>query len=481
MHGDMRRAGALLATCGEGRLRRLLSGVYVLAVLAAGAALLWLPKPEKAPMLALALVAIATGFAWVFWFSRVVLVALDARDMQLPHGRRDACNALILALAVAAMVPALLLVVAGADASLAFPALACVALAGLVFAWLPGWAASAVCFLPMVLQQLEWSIPGGSLAVSDLWWLAMLLGLVAVLRWRAILRAPAWPSGVSFARPLVIGLGQPAKFGAGVLLQGDLNRQFAALPSWMAETGRVGSHGPQSPVTALRVWLGSPFAPMSWPRRLGHLAFVFGTAALYPLVMRTHVEDPGAFWALALAWVGVFGGMIVALMFPLRLAVLTQRNAGEWAELAVLPGFPDAARARGILLRAVAGPPAVAFAGLLLVSLAVAPLVTGIDGPGVALLLAAGLALVLVTAVGCLSPLAGIPLSLPWLVAFLVLGLPLLLASVFVALERFRTLGGIEMLPTLFAGWTLACAFLGTLLFRAWRRFQRRPHPFLQG
>lgn len=479
LYPDARRALALLAACGERGLRRLLLVVYAGAVLAAVAGYLWLPKPDKAPVLALAVLALAAAFVWMLWCSRIALVVIDARASRMPGLHRDALAALVLAFAATVALPMLVLTVAGANAGLAFGALACAALLGLLFALLPGWVAMLVGVTPALTQHVE--LPVLDLFTpSHLMLLALATALAAVLRWRAITRNAEHMARPSLMRPMVLGLGRQPSFGDGMFKHGDFNRQLATIPAWMLEIGRVAGFGPRTPITAMRAWLGAPFAPLAWPQRLRQLTLVLGSSALFPLVVGTITDKPGALWAAVLASIAVFGGLTLTMQFPLRLVALTQRHAGELAELALLPGWGGADRARGTLLRAVAWPPAVGFAGLLAMLLIAAPLSGGIDRVGYTLMLVITFGLVLMTAVASLRPLAGKSVSLVWLLALLLVGLPLMIVSVFAVSARYRAIGGVDGLRGLFTAWAVIYAFLGVGAVSAWRRFRVRPHPFLQ-
>lgn len=243
------------------------------------------------------------------------------------------------------------------------------------------------------------------------------------------------------------------------------------------DIGSTGGYGPRTPVGAMRAWLGSPFAPMRAWYRARQLAIVVGALALFPLLMADGSAQ--ALRISSLAWAAGFGGLMLALVFPARLAGMARRPAGEFAELALLPGFGAPDGARRTLLQAIAWPTGVAFGGLFALVVGLA-LYAGVGTTGIAWLCVALGGCVLASALGCLRPLAGRPLGWAWFACGLMAAIPLLVVTGFAAVLAHRN-GGSGLVPWVALAWAAVYAFLGQRAYAAWGWFKARPHPFLQG
>lgn len=172
---------------------------------------------------------------------------------------------------------------------------------------------------------------------------------------------------------------------------------------------------------------------------------------------------------------GLFvGGSVLAATYAMRLQALRRQASGELAELALLPGWGGPAQARRTLLRAIAQPMGrMLAAGLLLV--VVLGVLAGDDAWRMALLLAGMLGLATLGAFLCLRALDGPELQSYWLWLLLLAGAPLT-GFTAVALQ----LDSSQALPQWMSAIWLALALSAfVLLWRAWRRFRLRPHPFL--
>ena len=477
--GGLRRLLAGVAVAGDRSLRRFLLGIYALCLLAGVGMTMFITGQHHRAELVLMLLAVATFFLWAFWFARAVLVQIAARAARMPALEREVPRGLAAMLAATVLLPGLVLAGFGVDATLALGTLACVALAGLLFALLPRGVAALMGFGPMLSNAVGLSDALGAIDVHR--WLpalAAMLALCAWWRWRVVIAGGERMSAVSWWQPMVFALCQQRGLFGGWQRLGDANAQMARMPTWLQKVDLRGL-GPATPVRALRAWLGAPFAPMTPRSRLLQLGLILGLSLLFPLAMISTRHHGEGVWFGLMAWVGLFGGMMLAIGFAPRLHGLRQRASGELAELALLPGWGGAAQARGILLRAVAVPLLATAAAMALMMFAAARMI-GTDGAGYAMVVAALLGAVLTGGVACLLPLSGRALSLPWGLAYFALGLPLMaVTTIGIAPGLHAKLLAAGVLPWLFAAWLVMDVVLLGCIGQLWRRLQRRPHPFL--
>ena len=156
------------------------------------------------------------GYAWTFWLSTALLLAIDARKLRLPGMQRAITRSMLLYGLLTVGLPTLVLGALGADARIVALLTGLAMAGGLAFVLLPRWCAMVVGFLPALsiglrhLAQLPpWSDPRwpawGALA------LAVLLAVDA-LRWRQLLRSDA-DNELGFSSAMVV---QFRRQGAGV-------------------------------------------------------------------------------------------------------------------------------------------------------------------------------------------------------------------------------------------------------------------------
>lgn len=452
-------------------------------VLFGGLCLLVLAKSDKPQreLAALLLAAMATFTLWGLWFARLLPLQLQARQLRTPQLERVVLLALALLVLVGGLLPGLLLAWAGVPFWLALGTLVASACLAVLMGMLPpiGWL--LLLPLPLALKGAAWlpvpmpEMPGlGAFAG-----LAPLLLALAIWRWRALLGDAGWQRRRGWLQPSLLATGA-ASARMTDLVSSAANAQ---LPDWLWPAGQVHGAGPQRPVRALRALLGTPFAPLSARQWLIQLGLMLGYVVLAAcwLGFKASGEDVMASLLKGGQLGGVIGGALggggtLLLLYGQRLVEVYRKPGGELNELALLPGFGSAAAQRASLLRALwqtLGGVAV----ILLLLLAVPALLAGWELPRVLLLLATGLGLLLLIVLICLRSLAGLP-AWGWRMQLLLW--PLLPLT---GLSWLYVLHGEHVawaLPPLAGAWLLAAALGGLLLASAWRKFQARPHPFLQ-
>lgn len=457
--------GAILtAACGRGERRLQLLFYAFFALLVFGLARL---KPGGGQIL-VAVLALPTAFLWIGWFSRLLLLQAHGDMLRVP-GLPKAVTRTLLAMALlTVLLPALLLSITGPTVLFATSVLACAAAAGLLFALLPRGLAAFAGFLPMLVSvtgasSLAWVL--GTDAALPL--LALLLVLLAGWRWLRIFADIGRWSEPDWRQPMVFAMGRRNSiFGASDLF--DPKVQQGMIPRWLRHGVDMRDYRPGE-VRMVRALLGGVFAPMGWKQLLA-------TCAMYLLVLalllRYFDHDGESPWQMLLFF-GLFtGGILLVTPFARRLQGLQRNHGSAMAELALLPGWGGATRARAALVRAVAR----VFARTALVMLALMAFAAAMTGnPEIVLLaIASTLAMVALGVVAWLRPLAGYAWRLnAWIGALLVLvGVPLLGCTV-------AAFGGGTLLPPMILAWSLLLLAALWPAFRSWQAFQRRPQPFL--
>ena len=471
-------------------------GVSIVALLCAcGAALaaVLVTDPGLATLITVPVTAVAVASLWAAWVPRLILVRMDGDAGLMPGAAGAVRRALSAAVLGTVLLPAALLVLAGTDLALALPAMVAAAAAAMLLSLLPAWTWLAASFLPlasMLVYVVAVRLPPGLLPAWEhgllfqprqLAVLALLLLALAAGRWRQLVRR-----GVPAATPL---WRQPSvlahRHGAW---GGNRSTVHAAqLPEWFWPSGQTGDAGPGKPVRAIRVLLGTPFAPLTrrqWLLQWGVAVLAIVVVALY-LVPEAVAVNSGAdlsgflkgFLEGGLAGGVVGGAGVMVGMFGGRLARLVRRQSGELSELALLPGLGSAPVARRHLLRAVFGAPARGLAAgtVLLLALVVG---AGMGPAGVAGTLLACAAVGLLTVQCCLRPLAGLPLLRWW--GYLQVGVAVLLAGVTLTWAVNGWPAPPAATAVIAALWAAVLLAAGLQVVQAWRRIIARPHPFVQ-
>lgn len=471
------RHSAMLLRHGASLLQRvlavLLSGAFVVA---AGLVLATLDPPQRAPV-ALVLAGIAVMVLWGVWVSRLVLLHSEARQARMPGVGRAIGGTLAVVSLGSVVLPGMLFAAVGMNPLLAAAVLAVGACAGLVVALLPRIIYFALCFAPLLIGVIGalWTRWGPPLDLGTAWrpdptdvfWLVPPLLALAVWRWHSVTLQADRPDMSVWWQPAVASSPR-ALAGAGWFSGGAESQQ---LPDWMWPAGQTSGAGPARPVRAMRALLGTPFAPLSGTQILVQLGV--GAIALLYLLLQGLADggDPGV-----LVGGVIGGGGVLVVMYGQRLESMYRKPAGETDEFALLPGFGDAAAQRAHLLRAVLWSPSWACAIILAMLLAIG-LLMGTGPRLLALMMMSGLGLVLLTAVGCIRPIAGQRLDG---VRMLLLAGPVLLLALVTIAYALRAEGGGVVALVLALLWVVVYAVGGGLLLSSVRRFRSRPHPFIQ-
>jgi hypothetical protein len=486
---SLHRAAAMLLACASPLTRGLCCAAAALLATAAVLLATIAPHPERGALAVVVFTACAIAVPWSFWFPRLLLLRLEARASRMPALAATIPTALALLLVATVIVPAAALVLlAGTEPVFTVSVLVLAAMAGLLLAMLPSWCYLALCFAPLVLAVPlllarrflgpDALHPGIAAAFDprQLPWFAASLSLLAIWRWRAIVRDAGAPPASPWRQPVFLKARGTQLWGGSGLM--DANQWQAAMPDWLWPAGQTGRADARArPVEAIRVLLGTPFAPLTRNQVLLQLGFVAIAVLVFVIAL---TGDPGSEQIRSLINGGVGGGLagggtVMVGMYGWRLDVLRRRAAGEMVELALLPGWGDAAQVRRSLLVAVATP--LAQAGALGAAVLTAfGMAAGIEPAGLAWLLVAVVGLGLLAAFACLRPLAGQAMLSTSMVALMFAAMVMLMATTAVATRP--DWHGAE--AWLAAGWLLVYMACGTGLAMSWRRFRARPHPFVQ-
>jgi hypothetical protein len=250
----------------------------------------------------------------------------------------------------------------------------------------------------------------------------------------------------------------------------------------------------------IRMVLGPPFAPRRARIELRDWGLGIITVAalelvgwrLLPLDMLRAINAVILLILLALG-----RGLLPALASRRLITLFGKQPAAEVALLAHLPGLGDALRARSLLLRATLGEGLRRYAIAVLLMIAAWLLLVGLPQI-VPWLLVAALILAALMCLVMLGALAGLNFedqSTRYIVrlaiyfgAFIPLlyisgGVLIPLITLPIAHKSTEHLLAIQfpsILAALAAAWSGVLVFALTGLHRNWRRFQRRPHPFMQ-
>ncbi|MGQ4582088.1 hypothetical protein [Lysobacter sp. F60174L2] len=472
----MRHAGALLGNSASRSMRVL---AIALALIFGGLgwlALATIDKPERLSV-ALFLSGLAVAALWGLWFSRLLLLHIEAHQSRMPGVGMAIAGTVSLAFIATVLLPSLLLASGGVNPGVAVCAMTLAAGVGVLTATLPRIAYMALCLAPLGVGLLHGLfvrvVPAGAVTLPALqmqhvvWLVGPVLAL-AGWRWFAIVRRPPADTTSVWWQPALVA--NPRTGGGFDWLSGDASS--AQLPDWMWPAGQTAGAGPDRPVRAMRALMGTPFAPLSGAQIVVQLGI--GALVVAYLLMNTTGENanPGTLVG------GAIGGIaVMVVMYAQRLEAMYSKPGGELDELALLPGLGEVPERRATLLSAVTRAPAIAMA-LMLVVLVGLGLMTGVAPRMMGLMAMAGVGVALTTALACLRPVAGLRMN-GW--RMLVLAGPMLLLAMGTILYAAMA-KGIGATPLVLAlAWVLAYGLLGAAIASAWRRLHARPHPLLVG
>ena len=453
----------------------------VLLALTAGGVLLLPHSPHVLPF------GFIGAVCWALVGSRLLLVQRVLRHSRVPDAGRSIGIALAL-LAVPTMVlPALVLAITHGLTLASLALLLLCNVAGLLWALAPVLVAIAVPLTPSAvtlvssLPALAWLRLSGTMQGPALLALTLALAGYLIWLWRAWLgRDPAEYRMLSV--PWVMRQGDQPGFD-GLASAVAVRRRLQSRDGRSAEGRRMLPLDCRKPAIVIRCCLGRPYAFVS--RRELHttiavlLLFGLGSALGGWLL---HWSVPGMMLAA--------GGMAM-LLLPLlvttgMLSLRLKAYPDFLTELALLPGLGSAAEARRHVLHAMLGRGQRRFA---LMALAAMLLAFALSAPPTLLMLM--LALTMLAFVGNIAAIldtwalrpdpsrlrrALLPFGWFALIALVVF------TGLFVIDYHAGAGSGLNRMIVLVLsiGWALAIPALLTRLVIDWRRFQHRPHPFVQ-
>ncbi len=488
MHRDARLGVSMILASAE---RWIVWGALALYLL--GMAAPWLGSSSGARDGVL--LFIAAFFAWMLLFSRPLATAWRMEELRVPGATRSLRMALAAALALGVVLPAGVLALgAGMPFLEALGWLFWASMTGLAMAWMPGRIVWGFCFLPMlVLFGLDMPMTADVIArlraVPPWAWLWLLALVFAALAWicaRTLLASARGDALPAWRQPLVLWWAQQQAQATGSrggwITRTDMAQAYGNTPEWLTRINGASAFGAahRDPVTVLRAWLGSPYAPLHLRDRLRQLGIVAGSLLLYPVLM-VGVLGERASWQGFIAIGGGFATFMLvflfAFMFPAALVQRRVRASAEYADLALLPGLGDARR---YLPRAVAGPLLAFMAGMAVFAALVLLAVAGEAGVSYAHVALALVGIGVMVTASCLRALAGQTVGMGWSVAQVVLMLVLLVAGLAGLVPKLAKLLPPTAMDAAQAGWWLAIVAYAAFGWRAWRRYRALPHPFLQ-
>ena len=428
--------------------------------------LIFAPDRPAGALAASMFFGIGTGIAWVHFAHNGITLMRNARALRMPSTGRAVFSALLLLFAATVVTPAAFLSWYGGGNFLAFVgALACTALVGLLATMLN--RAMVVGFIlllsggTLLLNHLHLEYPislphfGEPAFVGMVVMAALFLGALCAVRWVQLQRQErtpfAWIHQSADASKL------------------DGSSHGSAQHAYRRMRVNLKGLGPHCPVSAMGVWLGSPFAPLSWRQRFVSTSIGFGWILVSALFFAFTISKE-----ILLPWLGFMASISFLAPFGPRLRHLFRRRSGEMAELALIPGWGNARQARRILLQAVFQTLGKQFFGLC-AAMVLTALVLGT--PSAAYLIIAGVAI----GVGSISiafsmrALADME-STSEVVLFLVV---MLIAGAMILRSRLGGHLDIDTMLHMDIFWLALSVLMCLLTLHAYRRFVARPHPFL--
>lgn len=414
---------------------------------------------------------LVVALAWMLWFSNLLLLHMEARISCIPGLARAVGMTLLGAWLVTAMAPAAVLAWAGQEFAITLSILTMVAAGSLLLFLLPRALLVACCILPMAGRGIahiaslpEWLRWEWQTAYWP--WLAAGMVLLAAGCWHFNLRWAENANGSAWWQPLGLAKLQVAKTTHGRLAG---YQEPWRIWAWL-QNGRTDAD-PTDPVRAMRSLIGGVYAPLTRRHLLVNVVFL-----IVAIVLVMQLDGVIIRASLLVGIIGV--GSLGPVAYAQQLGMLYSQQARELVELALLPGWGDAEQTRITLLRALAWPPLrLLLSWLILVPVMLAVLHVALPLTSIGLLVLIVIVSVLLTALVCLRPIAGLSIAgMKGGAIFLPSLILVVLGAMHVAFEGEGT-----RYCALLSGALLSVGIAYALAVRAaWRRFLRRPHPFLQ-
>ena len=424
---------------------------------------------------------------WALVGSRLLLVQRVLRHSRVPDAGRSVGIALALLAVPTVALPVLVLTITHGLTLASLALLLLCSGAGLLWALAPALVAVVIMFtfyavmLVSSLPTLAWLWLPRDTRGPALLLLALALAGYLIWLWRAWLdHDPADYRVLSV--PWVMRQGDQPGFD-GLASAVAVRRRLQSRDGRSAEGRRMLPLDCRKPAIVIRCCLGRPYIFVS--RRELHttiaVLLLFGLGgALGGWLL--HWSAPGRMLAL---------GSMAAMLMPLlvttgMLSLRLKANPDFLTELALLPGLGTPAEARRHVLRAMLESGQRRYT---LMALAALLLACALGAPPTLLILMLALSALafignIVAAVNvwsmrdATSPLRRTLKLLAWFV------IPQLILIIGVIAVHLMTAAGISLnraiILVLGIGWALAIPALLTRLTLDWRRFQRRPHPFVQ-
>lgn len=441
---------------------------------------------------------LGAAYAWAFWLSTVLLLAIDSRKLRLPGVQGAAHASMLLYGFLTIALPTLVLGALGADVSRVALLAASAVAGGLAFVLLPRWCAMLVGFLPGLSVSVRhfFQLP----PFSDPRWLSwgalalVTLSIVDVLRWRQLLHSDT-DNELGFGSAMVMQFRRQGIAGNwSGLQQMDSGQLIRQRPDWMQPRADLRRTGPQSPVRTLRVALGGWYMPKTVaghlraaaPMLLPVLLAVAVMALMFAGNHRTDATNTTLIGLGAgLVWGMLVGGLALTAIGTVLIGQRWQRANAELPLLALLPGLGDAQRVRRSLLRAALTMPLVTqllLSAAMLGAALVAARFVHLGGVAVLLIALPQLAAAGTMVAQVLCTLGGrkLPTWAGWLIYipfFVLYFLSIFLPATMVGKHPWP--GANPAQPWLLAAWVAMAVVLTWLARRGWRGLLARPHPFL--
>lgn len=435
---------------------------------------------NKTPAALTVLVAFANVMLWSGWFSRLALLQTQTSQWCMPGIRVAVARTLLLGACATVVVPgAALVLLGGADPlqAIGLPMLG--ALGGLLFVLVPWPLACALVMLPSIgasmLRPLIERFVGtdASWSPSDLLLPALVCtALLVVWRWSAVVRMRDLDAVPQWLRPVVLARPQNAMdFGATPDKDVDSNA-WQARAGWLAPVTRADDAGPHDPASAIGACLGGTMgrvAPREAVKQWALVTVLVAAALLFPL------RDDSVLVRDALLIGGLVGLLATGWILALRLHRQRLRPAGEFSELALLPGLGGPDSARDALLRCLR----LRLGRLLLVALAVQLLLVWLRAMPAVHVALMGLLWIGVCAGSlllCATVLAGRRLDSARLFFTM---LPLVILTITTLMLAFFRVPPGGTSTALFVCWCLSIPAYAAAALPLLRAFRAQPHAFL--
>lgn len=456
------------SVCFERRSRWYVFIGYAACVVGGILALLLAHHGQNDGLAAAMFFAFGAALLWTTVTERGLRLMLDVRELRMPSIASAMAAVLSMLFIISVVMPAALLGLYRGDFILFSALLSGAALAGVLWMLLP--SAMAIWLYPAVfLFHLDRLIPRprphDPYDAAFVWMLVMLLALLVFWRWQRLLGQERVPG--------VVGL-------LPLQSQSDprINNPGARQTDVISGLASVNGLGPHRPVPAMGSFLGAPFSLPDWRQRGKGFGvwLAYMSILILVLVVFSHTLKDEQAWFPWLALIA--GSAVLATVIQTELRALYQRRDGAMIELALLPGWGDARRARRILLAVVLQPLVVV---MLSVSLLMAALAfgQGLLGKTLVETIIACIALGVASAsvVSCLRALAGLPRASNWTVALYWIALAYTLMALMPLVYGNPLFD--SLLWQIVIVWLVVIALMVLLALHAYRRFIERPHPFL--